>query len=202
MRKRTASGRNASSWQIAVRQNIDKCHGAALSSADGSEPSALRERTVRHNLPCSVPWTRDGARSRHVACTRARHLTRTCPVPRPEALPASAARSMAAGMGPFAPSGRSAPPALGRDSAIRRSPSKESTRASPVVRAAERGSAALQPGAGSESRLHGLDALRGVAALLVMLFHYTTRYQEKFRASLAPGVPSELGLSGRDTSSS
>ena len=32
----------------------------------------------------------------------------------------------------------------------------------------------------SAARLHGVDALRGVAAVLVMLFHYTTRYQEKF----------------------
>jgi peptidoglycan/LPS O-acetylase OafA/YrhL len=42
-------------------------------------------------------------------------------------------------------------------------------------------SAALNPHrAAAGTRLTGLDALRGVAALLVVLFHFTTRYQEKF----------------------
>lgn len=44
---------------------------------------------------------------------------------------------------------------------------------------------------GDAARLHGVDALRGVAAVLVMLFHYTTRYQEKFGHLEPPsfGVP-------------
>ena len=40
-------------------------------------------------------------------------------------------------------------------------------------------------------RLSGLDALRGVAAVMVMMFHYTTRYDEKFghRTATAFSVP-------------
>jgi peptidoglycan/LPS O-acetylase OafA/YrhL len=46
--------------------------------------------------------------------------------------------------------------------------------------AAESGVALAGDGAGASVRLHGVDALRGVAALMVMLFHFTTRYDQKF----------------------
>ena len=51
-------------------------------------------------------------------------------------------------------------------------------------------------GVGADSRLHGVDALRGVAALLVMLFHYTTRYEEKFGHLSPPAFHVSWGYLG------
>jgi peptidoglycan/LPS O-acetylase OafA/YrhL len=56
--------------------------------------------------------------------------------------------------------------------------------------------AALPASAADDSRLHGVDALRGVAALLVMLFHYTTRYQEKFGHVSPPAFEVHWGYLG------
>ncbi|MET0360479.1 MAG: hypothetical protein ABW048_01880, partial [Sphingobium sp.] len=53
--------------------------------------------------------------------------------------------------------------------------------AEPVVRVAD----SMAPG--GRSRLTELDALRGLGALLVMNFHYSTRFHEMFPA--APHVP-------------
>ena len=51
------------------------------------------------------------------------------------------------------------------------------------------------PGPASQ-RLHGLDALRCVAALMVMLFHYTTRYDQKFGHLTAPLFNAPRGYLG------
>jgi peptidoglycan/LPS O-acetylase OafA/YrhL len=48
------------------------------------------------------------------------------------------------------------------------------------------------------SRFVGLDALRGVAAVMVMLFHYTTRYEEKFGHTTAPAFTLPWGHLGVD----
>jgi len=47
-------------------------------------------------------------------------------------------------------------------------------------------------------RIHGLDALRGVAAVAVLLFHYTTRYQVKYGHASPPLVSVPLGFRGVD----
>lgn len=47
-------------------------------------------------------------------------------------------------------------------------------------------------------RIHGLDALRGIAAVAVLLFHYTTRYQEKYGHVSPPLVSVPLGFRGVD----
>jgi len=47
-------------------------------------------------------------------------------------------------------------------------------------------------------RIHGLDALRGVAAVVVLLFHYTTRYQVKYGHASPPLVSVPLGFRGVD----
>ena len=49
---------------------------------------------------------------------------------------------------------------------------------------------------GRAGRLHGIDALRGIAAILVMLFHYTTRYQEKFGHAEPPSFSVPWGHLG------
>ena len=48
------------------------------------------------------------------------------------------------------------------------------------------------------ARLVGLDALRGVAAVMVMLYHYTTRYDEKFGHVSAPAFSVPWGHLGVD----
>lgn len=45
-------------------------------------------------------------------------------------------------------------------------------------------------------RLAQLDALRGIAALAVVLFHFTTRYDELFRHAQAPWLSFPLGYTG------
>jgi peptidoglycan/LPS O-acetylase OafA/YrhL len=55
---------------------------------------------------------------------------------------------------------------------------------------------ALPVRSADDARLHGVDALRGVAALLVMLFHYTTRYQEKFGHVSPPAFEVSWGYLG------
>ena len=47
-------------------------------------------------------------------------------------------------------------------------------------------------------RIHGLDALRGVAAVAVLLFHYTTRYQVKYGHVSPPLFSVPLGYRGVD----
>lgn len=47
-------------------------------------------------------------------------------------------------------------------------------------------------------RIHGLDALRGVAAVAVLLFHYTTRYDVKYGHVSPPLVSVPLGFRGVD----
>jgi len=62
------------------------------------------------------------------------------------------------------------------------------------ARRGARATAALPAADGS--RLHGVDALRGVAAILVMLFHYTTRYEEKFGHVSPPAFEVSWGYLG------
>lgn len=47
-----------------------------------------------------------------------------------------------------------------------------------------------------ESRLVAVDALRGIAALAVVLFHYTTRFTQLYPATSAPSVSFPLGYLG------
>ena len=51
---------------------------------------------------------------------------------------------------------------------------------------------------GQGERLVGLDALRGVAAVMVMLYHYTTRYDEKFGHGSVPSFSVPWGHLGVD----
>jgi len=46
------------------------------------------------------------------------------------------------------------------------------------------------------TRLTGIDALRGLAAISVVFYHYTTRYQQKFGFAEPPGIEFPFGHLG------
>ena len=48
----------------------------------------------------------------------------------------------------------------------------------------------------SAPRLAQLDALRGIAALAVVLFHYTTRYDQLFGHAQSPALSFPYGYLG------
>ena len=46
----------------------------------------------------------------------------------------------------------------------------------------------MSQGTAANQRLGEIDALRGLAALAVVLFHYTTQYQNLFPSAVQPSV--------------